>query len=237
MYVYVCMLVCVQVCVVACVCVCRGACKTMQACVRGPEVRLWYCSSGIVHFRFLRQGLSLTWNALKQMRLARDAQETVFISLPSAGIRSACCHSWLVECGFWGSNSYFYAYKASVSPTGQTAAQIGGLKRKKFLWKRLPSDWKVGGGDWGERNEREGLELGLKIVSTKLWNSSSQPVGWDPHPPGVTYQIFILRFIRVVKLQLWSSNEIISWLGVTTTWGTVLKRCGIRKVENHCLER
>lgn len=100
MYEYVYMLVCVQVCVVACVCVCRGACKSTQACVRGSEVRLWYCSSGIVHFRFLRQGLSLTWNSLKQTRLARDAQETVFISLPSAGIRSACCHSWLVECGF-----------------------------------------------------------------------------------------------------------------------------------------
>lgn len=154
MYVYVCMLVCVQVCVVACVCVCRGACKSMQACVHGPEVRLWYCSSGIVHFRFLRQGLSLTWNSLKQTRLARDAQETVFISVPSAGIRSACCHSWLVECGFWGSIHIFYAYKASVLPTGQTAAQIGGFKRKKFLWKRLPSDWKVGRGDWGERNER-----------------------------------------------------------------------------------
>lgn len=94
-------------------------------------------------------------------------------------------------------------------------------------------------GKWGEeiegRETREGLGLGLKIVSTKLWNGSSQPVGWDPHPPGVTYQIFTLRFIGVAKLQLWSSNEIISWLGVTTTWGTVLKRCGIRKVENHCL--
>lgn len=98
---------CVPVCIcvlyvnmLCCVCVCGGACKTTQACVRGPEVRLWYYSSGIVHFRFLRQGLSLTWNSLKQTRLARDAQETVFISLPSAGIRSACCHIWLVECGF-----------------------------------------------------------------------------------------------------------------------------------------
>lgn len=129
--------VCVCICLCVFKCVCRGARKSTQACVCGPEVRLWYCSSGIVHFRFLRQGPSLTWNSLKQTRLARDAQETVFISLPSAGIRSASCHTWLVKCGFWGSNSYSYAYKASVSPTGQTAAQISGLKRKKFLLEEI----------------------------------------------------------------------------------------------------
>lgn len=54
----------------------------------------------------------------------------------------------------------FYAHKASVSPTGQTAAQIGGLKRKKFLWKRLPSDWKVGGRRLrGEKRERAGVRV------------------------------------------------------------------------------
>lgn len=154
MYVYVCMLVCVQVCVVACVCVqgCMQKYASMCTRARGEALVLLlrHCPLLFSEAGFLTD---LT-DSLKQTRLARDAQETVFISVPSAGIRSACCHTWLVECGFWGSNSYFYAHKASVSPTGQTAAQIGGLKRKKFLWKRLPSDWKVGRGDWGERNER-----------------------------------------------------------------------------------
>jgi hypothetical protein len=55
----------------------------------------------------------------------------------------------------------------------------------------------------------------------------SQPVGLDPfrrqkalsQGPQVrypAYQIFILQFITVAKLQLGSSNEIILWLGVTT---------------------
>lgn len=56
---------------------------------------------------------------------------------------------------------------------------------------------------------------------------------------GVVYQIssisdiYILWFITVPKLQLWSSNENL-WLGATTTWGTILQHCIIRKVENHC---
>lgn len=52
-------------------------------------------------------------------------------------------------------------------------------------------------------------------------------------PTGVAYQIFTLQFIPVAKLQLWSSNKIILWLGVTTTCGTVLKGCSTRKVESH----
>jgi len=47
------------------------------------------------------------------------------------------------------------------------------------------------------------------------------------------FQIFTLQFITVVKLQLWSSNEIIFWLKVTRTWRTVLKGPSIRKVGNH----
>jgi hypothetical protein len=31
--------------------------------------------------------------------------------------------------------------------------------------------------------------------------------------------------------------KIIVWLGVTTAWGTALKGCSIRKVENHCHRR
>lgn len=61
----------------------------------------------------------------------------------------------------------FYAYKASVSPTGQTAAQIGGFKERSFCGRDCHLI-----GKWGEeiegRETREGLGLGLKIVSTKL---------------------------------------------------------------------
>lgn len=51
---------------------------------------------------------------------------------------------------------------------------------------------------------------------------------------GVAYQMFTLPFIIMAKLQLWSSNEIILWLGVNITRGTLLKGSRIRKVENHC---
>ena len=57
---------------------------------------------------------------------------------------------------------------------------------------------------------------------------------WGSHILYLAYQIFTLWFIPVAKSQLWSSNEISLWLGVTTTWGTALEGCSIWKVENHC---
>lgn len=45
---------------------------------------------------------------------------------------------------------------------------------------------------------------------------------------------FALWFLIVTKLQSRSSNEMILWVGVTTTCGTVLKGRSIRKVEDHC---
>ena len=47
-------------------------------------------------------------------------------------------------------------------------------------------------------------------------------------------QIFPFLFITVAKLELCRSNENDVLVGVTTTRGTVLKGCSIRKVENHC---
>ena len=44
----------------------------------------------------------------------------------------------------------------------------------------------------------------------------------------------MLWFITVAKLQLWSSNEIILWLGVTTKWETVSKGHSLRKGKNNC---
>ena len=53
--------------------------------------------------------------------------------------------------------------------------------------------------------------------------SRSQRVGHNPSGESyiryLIYQILTLQFITAAKLQLWSSNEIISWLVVTTTWG------------------
>ena len=48
---------------------------------------------------------------------------------------------------------------------------------------------------------------------------TSQP-GFLPH----SHRIIFYNF----------SNEIVLWLGVTTTWGTVVKGLSIRKVESHC---
>lgn len=47
-------------------------------------------------------------------------------------------------------------------------------------------------------------------------------------------QMFTSWFLIVAKLQLWSSNNIILWLGVTTMWGTVLIGPSIRVTEKHC---
>ena len=46
--------------------------------------------------------------------------------------------------------------------------------------------------------------------------------------------MFTLLIIIAATLQLLSSNKINFTLGVITTWGTALKGCSIRKVENHC---
>jgi hypothetical protein len=52
------------------------------------------------------------------------------------------------------------------------------------------------------------------------------------------YLIFTLLFITVAKLQLWSNNKIILWLGLTTTWETnYLKGRSIIEVENCWLKR
>lgn len=91
---YVCMSISVCVCLsmCSCMCVCRGACMCIWTCVCSrSEVRLWYRSSGnsLLTFVFLRQGVSLAWNSLKQTGLTGQG------SFPSAGIRSVCHHPWL----------------------------------------------------------------------------------------------------------------------------------------------
>lgn len=76
----------------------------------------------------------------------------------------------------------------------------------------------------------------------ELWFSTCE-LRFDPlgvkwpfhrgHISDILHVIYALWFITVARLQLWSSKEIISWLGVTT-WGTALKWHSIWKVENHC---
>ena len=46
---------------------------------------------------------------------------------------------------------------------------------------------------------------------------------WLTSPLGVSCQIFTSKFITVAKSQLWSHNKITLWLGITVTWGTLLK--------------
>jgi hypothetical protein len=60
---------------------------------------------------------------------------------------------------------------------------------------------------------------------------------WGLHIRYLVYEIFTLWFVTEAKLQLWSSNGIIVWLGVTTTWGTVLKDFSIKKVASHCKKK
>lgn len=43
------------------------------------------------------------------------------------------------------------------------------------------------------------------------------------HLRASAYQVFKFQFKMVAKLQLWNSNEILLWLGVTTSWRTVFK--------------
>ena len=64
----------------------------------------------------------------------------------------------------------------------------------------------------------------------------SKPVSRNPSygsPRTIRKQTFTLRFVTVQNYSYEVATKIILWLGVTTTWGTVLKGCSIRKVESH----
>lgn len=57
---------------------------------------------------------------------------------------------------------------------------------------------------------------------------------WVETPLGFAYQTSTLQFVKVATLQFGGSNEILLWLRVTTTWGTVFKGRSIWNIENHC---
>lgn len=61
---------------------------------------------------------------------------------------------------------------------------------------------------------------------------------WVQGSLGVTHQLSCILDIYTTnhdssKVTVWSSNELVLWLGVITTWRTVLKSHGLREVENH----
>jgi hypothetical protein len=70
-------------------------------------------------------------------------------------------------------------------------------------------------------------------------NSPFSGVTWKKINPAD--QIFILWFVRLAKLHLWSSNKVILWSGVTTIWVTALGRLrtpwagGSESQLEHCL--
>jgi hypothetical protein len=82
------------------------------------------------------------------------------------------------------------------------------------------------------------LSASWKCKKKDLYDSSSQPVHLGPFGVYLSRwetQILASWFIKVAKLQLWSSNEIILWLGFAKPWRTVLKGCGIRTADNWCV--
>lgn len=51
----------------------------------------------------------------------------------------------------------------------------------------------------------------------------------ESHTRYPSHQAFTLWFITITKLQEWSSNRIHLWLGITKTWGTILKVAALRR--------
>ena len=72
-----------------------------------------------------------------------------------------------------------------------------------------------------------------ETVVLSLWVMT--PLGTRNRYPA--YQTFTLWFITVAKVWLWKSKKIILWLGVITTWDTVIKGHSIRKGENRSSNR
>lgn len=75
-----------------------------------------------------------------------------------------------------------------------------------------------------------------KVDILDLWFSTFclQPLsGEGSHVKYPAKQRHTLLLLTVAELQLWSGNKIILWLGITATWGIILKGHGLRKVENH----
>ena len=149
-------------------------------------------------------------------------------------------YSWKLCCGF-----YFILFSSSSS---------------SFSFDRISSS---SGWPWTHYTAKDDLELQIllspplkcsdyrctlyltfKIMPFKDLSISEDLNLWIMTPFGV--KLFFCRgpvrlrkyrylywLITVAKLQLWKSNENSFMVGVTTTCGTLLKGCSIRKAENH----
>lgn len=72
-----------------------------------------------------------------------------------------------------------------------------------------------------------------KTVALNLWVMTCLGVQWSFHGGCISAVLrtsFALWFITLIKLQLWCSNWMTLWFGVTTTWETALKDLSCRKV-------
>lgn len=101
---------------------------------------------------------------------------------------------------------------------------------------------------WMRRNAGtyKGRKWALDKQAQQFLTCGSWPLrGWGAWVGGskgpftwVTYQIYCNQmstswFITAAKWLLWSSNKNNVMVGVSTTWGTVLKGYSIRKAESH----
>ena len=71
--------------------------------------------------------------------------------------------------------------------------------------------------------------------SHTLWEVNDPVTAVTCQLPRISDIYIVIHSVHLHKLHLWN-NEIILCLGVTITWGTVLKGLSIRKVESHCLK-
>lgn len=85
-----------------------------------------------------------------------------------------------------------------------------------------------------------GITMGSLIIHLSQWFLTGVGDGWCQTTLSnelciryLACKIVTLWFIRVTILKFWSSNKMISWLGVTTTWVKVWKDHSIRKVKSH----
>ena len=78
-----------------------------------------------------------------------------------------------------------------------------------------------------QTNKQNEAFRGSEALGLTQWFSTCGP----PKSGNIRY----LQLLTVAKFQLRSSNEIILWLGVSTTCRTVLKGHSVRRVANHWL--
>ena len=120
-------------------------------------------------------------------------------------------------------NKYLNIVMASYSAIMQEAGLQAGL-------------WEMLGVNWGKKKHTDSdLELGSglrKSVVLNLWVNAEWPFHWGHLRPSENTEIYIMIH-NSSKISYEVATSFMVGGGVPTTWGTVLKGCSIRKVENH----